>query len=652
MPFRLLKWLGLLGHNKMALFINTIARRPYTRFFVPKTDVDLVDDFGGVWEAWNTYHRAAGRLCTLNVPAGTYALTGSTTDWARNHPGATIQGAGSALTTITGPGTGWRVGAFAGVRGNGLSYNNNGETVEPRIQTASAGATQVTLINPSKSFCFHPGRAVMIVGFDMQGFGQPINNAVLEFNRVVSVDGVTGVIVLEQPLANDYKSTWPVFNTGNTFEPDPMGSAGIIAMTIDWDAEYTMRDITVDADVGGLIQGGSGRAILFENCIFATDQTIPSVNESFIMRGCELRGFVEIDKMVDLVWYDDCISTGFVQNQSSSIKFLKITDSQFTELQGTAAETELADSTFGELSLGPSAYGAGGAVTMDNVVVTSDLTAFGRNAEYNASDWTFDTAAGTLTMPSTTAKGSNALISLVPNAYLMPQAEISSSAPCGPVFKVTDCAEVGSNFVYTIEGLPDPCPHILDLPWDRIMVHPCPDLTVTNTDSGAYKECSTANGAGRPWGAYSYKHSDDVTFTASGTFISGLTPSTERVGYLEEIRVNVITPYTGTLGTLTLTPLRGTSGTFSTVVHEDGTWDATTLRIVINLKTAGERVLTSGSVTGAQAGDTISGWTGDREFLTHTGDPSTSLSANISGESPSVWPVFEVEIILNHDLWP
>jgi hypothetical protein len=638
----------------MALFLNTIARRPNTKFFAPRTDVDLVDDFGGDWRNWNVYHAATDRLCTLNVPAGTYAVgTTSSTEWAKTHPGAIIQGAGVALTTITGPGSGWRVGSFSGVRGNGLSYNNAGETVEPRIQTASAGATSVTLLNPSKSFCFYPGRAVMIVGFDMQGFGQPINNAILEFNRVVSVDGVTGVIELEQALANDYKSTWPVLNTGDAFEPDPMGSAGIIAMAFDWDAEYTMRDITVDAAVGGLIQGGGGRSILFEDCIFVTDQTIPSVNESFIMRRCDLRGFLEIDKMCELIWYDNCISTGFVQCQSSSINLLKITDSTFTELQGTAKETELADSTFGELSLGPSAYGAGGAVTMDNVTVTSDVTSFTRTIEYNASTWAFDTTAGTLTMPSSTAKGGNALISLVPNAYLMPQADLTGgSQPCGPVFKVTDCAEVGSNFVYTIQGLPDPCPHILDLPWDRIMVHPCPDLTVTNTNSGAFKECSTANGAGRPWGAYYYRHSSDCTFTSSSPFITGLAANTDCVGYLEQIRVNVITPYTGTLGTLGMSPLRSTHGAFNTIVHEDGTWDATTLRVAINLKVAGERVLTSGSVTGTQAGDTISGWTGDREFITRAGFPQASISANISGESPSVWPVFEIEFIANHDLWP
>jgi hypothetical protein len=635
----------------MALILTTIGRKPEDKFYSPKTPVDLVDDFGGTWANWFSYQASAGRLVTLTVPAGSYTVT---TDWARSHPGCTIQGAGAAFTTLTGS-AGFTTNSFAGVRGTGLSYNNNGETVEPRIATVSAGATSVTLLNPAKSFCFHPGRAVMICGFDVQGFGQPINNDVFEYNRVVSVDGATGVITLENALANTYKSTWPLIGTGNSSEPDPIGSAGIIAMHSNWDSDFTIKDLTVDVNLGGLIQGSGGRSLLFENIIFATDQHIPSVNESFIMRSCELRGFVEMDKMCGLVWYDGCTSTGFVQCQSSSIYHLKVTDSVFTEIQGTGKVTEISDSTINQLELGPTAYGAAVSATLDNVTATTDGSGIGRDANYSSATWTIDTAAQTITISSDNVVSTNALIDLVPGGYMVPLFDPGSgNTSCGPVFKVTDCQEVGSNFVYTIEGLPDPCPQLTDLPWSRIYVHPCPALTVTNTTSGAFKEQSTANGAGRPWGAYYYRTSDDVTYISTGRKVTGLAPSSNRFGYLEEIRINVITPYTGTQGTLTMSPFSGTLGGFNRIVHEDGTQDLTTFSCLINLKTAGERVITSGSVTGNQAGDSISGWTGDREWLCNITGASNgaTLSADISGESPSVWPTFTVEFIANHDLWP
>jgi hypothetical protein len=576
------------------------------------------------------YDDGAGTQATLVVPEGTYSA--SSFSLCDSYPGATIQGEGIDVSILEGQVNLGNIG-YGGE--NGTGEGTTGSPTVPRIATVNSGATTLTLLDPTNRLTnFYVGQPIMITAYDLQGFGFPINNHIFEYNRITAINTGTGVLTLESPLEyDDYKSTYPVVYEGDNSIPDQCGSAAVQDMGHNWDQELIVRDLTIDAP--DLIQGNAIRSVLFERVKFADGQMIPSQMDSYILRDCQVLGFVEMDKMVDLVWYDNCTSTGFVQCQSSSINLLKVTDSTFDVLLGTAKSTEISNSTFASLQLGPSAYGQGtGPVTIDNAVV--DLLVGVNSRRFQTDDLTDQFSAGALTF---TDPLGDVLLDMVPGGLCM-LSDLSGNT--FRAFRITDVTQSGSDYIYQTD-LPDPCPHLALSSW--INVVSAPNLTVTNTTEGELRFYSYAAAAGRPSGCYFRRVFTEADFSSDFPFIEILPSNHKLQGYLEQITINVTRAYTGVQSSLSLGLL--TNGFQDrTVYFEDGTSDSG-FNIGANLKLTGSRVWTSGSVTGQQSGDSGVKWTGDRVWL--NGASSGTLSANIMGEAAALRPEFTIEVILNMD---
>jgi hypothetical protein len=165
-----------------------------------------------------------------------------------------------------------------------------------------------------------------------------------------------------------------------------------------------------------------------------------------------------------------------------------------------------------------------------------------------------------------------------------------------------------------------------------------PRVTVRNcTGSLAALELSQAP-AGAPINSYR-KRSYTV---AEGTALSGTTSAPDPIvwGRLVSFKVNVTKPYTGTRSSLTL------QATGNTLRFQRPDLTTFAWQPLINAKIAGERIIAPPEVTGAQSGD--SGLTAVEPTSWAVGSGGgPKLSADISGEDPSVWPEFTIEYVMN-----
>jgi hypothetical protein len=127
-----------------------------------------------------------------------------------------------------------------------------------------------------------------------------------------------------------------------------------------------------------------------------------------------------------------------------------------------------------------------------------------------------------------------------------------------------------------------------------MMVHPCPKLTLINcTGSNDALDLSQSGAQGQPYASYSKRS------YAAATLINPIA-GPELWGRISSVTVRVDTPFT-TAGALTLNLF----GQFLTGALDPNNTQTAWLPVV-NLKIGGTRTVTATTVTGAQAGDTLS----------------------------------------------
>jgi hypothetical protein len=159
-------------------------------------------------------------------------------------------------------------------------------------------------------------------------------------------------------------------------------------------------------------------------------------------------------------------------------------------------------------------------------------------------------------------------------------------------------------------------------------VHPAPKFTCsTCTGSEDAMDLSQAP-AGAPIYSYSKR-------TYNGSVV-GNAPPTKLWGKLVSMKLNVATPYTGTANSATL----NVTGQFiyPTILANGATYQYVP---VIDLKSAGSRVVTPSSVTGQSSGDSN---LSVPEAIWFSGATVPHMNTNISGESSAVWPTMTVEM--------
>jgi len=166
-----------------------------------------------------------------------------------------------------------------------------------------------------------------------------------------------------------------------------------------------------------------------------------------------------------------------------------------------------------------------------------------------------------------------------------------------------------------------------------VSVHPCPDVTVRDCHGCADIVNLSRAPARRPLFEYAR-----ITLTGNFAAVEGMMVW----GTVVKLRVNVIRAYTGALPTLNLNVL-GQSG--AGVVGANG-FSLSKWNPVINLKIAGERVITPEAVTGDQTGD--SELSTERIWFYNGFQPF--LSGDIGTESQDKWATVEIELITDQGM--
>jgi hypothetical protein len=629
------------------LFTSCFARNRRFQSSHVKDNLHFTTDFAEDATALRTYVRATDRFLTIEYGAGTY--TYNNVEICDSYPGVHIFGQGVGITTIDNADM-FDSKSIYGDDGDGNSYGSSsvgpGGPTLPRIETVSAGSRTVTLLDPVRhAHWFYPGAWVILMGYCLQNFGAPQNNAFHEYHEVLSIDQDTGVITFTAPLRYGYKSTWPETNYGSSLAPDQAGSATCAVMHRDWN----MANICEDMSVTFPAQFGNtdGRSQIWRDMEFLNYNPGFTVNDYLLFENCTLGpGTLEWDKLIDYCEFVNCDVPCFNQIQSSSINQIRWEGCTFTnEVQGTPAAIEMVDCDFAEYTIfGPTAYGAPlGPTILDNVYIPEGMgpDSISSNRLIGTSIIT-DVTAGVMTIPEDDL--GNWGLMAIPGGWYVHQL---SNNPQPPMIRVTDVAQSGTDYLYTT-NLPDPC-----VTFDastRMTPHVCPYLTVTNTDDGYFKMQSFPAAEGRPMGSYwkiTSTETEHYFLNDSPTYTTAI-PEFQCFGYPQEIRINVTRAYGGAAGTMRLAPISQLDTNFAAalMVAPDGTQSE--YRPYVNLKVTGERVITAGSVVGAQSGDSLTAWTAG-DWISKCGR-ACGISSNISSLDPALLPEFTIEVTLKHGI--
>lgn len=368
-----------------------------TGLFTAATCNGSADD-RAAFNSFNTWAQASttnanGQLLELFIPSGkscrwttgnvntNLVMTGIKNGRISMY-GATLQnptGASFRLGPASAPG---------GVCQRGI---NDAAGCSARINTASAGATSITVNTTGYSgslstLCarFVTGRWIAVTGFDLQGGfqnfqGEPPNPHFLEFVQLGSTASCasTGVIQLATPLVNTYLDTWPNWSVGGPFGSDKGGPATIYALVADWGGSVEIRGGTIDSPNDQTIV--HGRSVTIRDLTMTSSHcVIPSQNDTFTMinsTGTDCT--IEVDKIINTLTYSGT-TLKRLSFQSSSTNVLNWDGGALTtDLNGTPKIANVSNLTTPIIRLGPYAYGTPTSVTCTNCVFNNVISSFG-----------------------------------------------------------------------------------------------------------------------------------------------------------------------------------------------------------------------------------------------------------------------------------
>jgi hypothetical protein len=567
--------------------------------------------------SFNSWARAQTLPITLTIPSGSVCkFLSNPSNFAVGVKNLVVSGYGARFETSLGS-------FFLG--GFGILQDNRTSAL---VATVAAGAKSVTLLTPSQSSRFRVGQYVLLTGGDLQGSGYPPNPWVFEYALVTAIDPGTGLITLDAPLQYSYQSTWPAYQTGNRTTNSSGGPATLYALHQSWNTVLEYRGLTIS---GSGQTYTNGRSVKFTDVTFdgcrSSGGLSPTQNLRITLANVTMLCQMEVDKLVSNF---DIEGGTFDQLlfQSSSINLFTMNNAAVATLNGTPKKAVITNSTIGTFIAGTLGFGRTAQVSCIACSIASFKYPPGGVLDSNV-DSKYTMSGGIITIPNShgpmrwAVPGANAMFARY-NGNLFTQ---------GMPFQVVDVTQ-DSNNTYVKTSLTAGFPSI---PRDSstglsIYVHPAPKFTCAScTGSDDAIDLSQASSSAP---IYSYSKR---TYTGNNLpFYTGQDlPIAHTWGTIVSIKINVTTPYKGTLSALTMNAL-GPYG--AGAIAPDGS--DTRYNPVINLKEAGQRVISPSSQTGARSGDSILVpgplWFGN--------GVTPTIAADISGESPSVWPTVTVEV--------
>lgn len=537
--------------------------------------IDGTSDCRAAFLTWKA--DAQGLDSVLTVPAHTYNWHSGTDNFPFDGiPSLIVDAAFGTIFTDNG-GTGnisW--GTTAGVQ-------NATPATQARIQTVNRGSSNVQLVTIADASIFTVGRYIAVTAYDTQaGGGDPPNPFYFEYAKISNINAGTGVITLTYPLAQSYLSTFPHYNDGGPFQPDQGGPATIYAMPANWDAVVEFRNITRNLN-NSQQEYAKIRSVTWKNFSVTGNGTIiPTVNQSWTLSGSRsnIPNVTELDKMIETVTIEAGATLTTAQVQSAcGPNLLVIDNATVTSLGGTPRNTIIRNSSIiGTLRIGPVLCGRSDSVEVSDSVVS----AIQQNPpSSNASDFS---VSGAILSISKTA---GAVAWGMPGTRLIFAGAYHNEAECS----VISCTESGGNTVITT-SLTSGLPVVPPGTGLGIAAHPCPRLRFSNvTGCADVVDLSQAGAYDRPYAGYSKR-----TYTQA---LVGSAAGVELWGRAVSVKINVTQAYSGTVNPATMNMPQFANYP----MVQDGSVVADSYGPIINLRLAGERIITPSVVAGLLSGD-------------------------------------------------
>lgn len=254
-----------------------------------------------------------------------------------------------------------------------------------RTESANAGDSCVNLTTPAEVSRFISTAPVLMTGIDLQGItgtpqGYPTNPQFWDYLHVASTsaslkcDGITSgaSVRFTTSLTNQYLSTWPLYNSGNSGAVDGGGPATLYALSTTWDTTVEFVGITINYPSGAQIYA-QGDTVIYRNTTFPGSCAIPTQNRSWQAYNSNFAscGGIEIDKIIDEM-VTSGLSTSSFNTQSTGVKLWTDTGSTFTQLQGSPLVFVGNGTTFSSvLKPGATGQGRSNSFSCTNCVVAS-----------------------------------------------------------------------------------------------------------------------------------------------------------------------------------------------------------------------------------------------------------------------------------------
>lgn len=606
----------------------------------------------GSWRAWAQTQTNPASPPVLYVPDGNFAYFSSSANGGALHYGvmnnAKVSGisGNAANCKLMQFGNGeMRFGTDPAIVAN-RGYNttqSGGNSV--RLASALAGATSGSVVSYNATSAdgsrfdsrITVGRVCLLACFDMQGindsfFGYPPNSFFFEWNVIAGYNSSTGAISFQNPLTQDYKSTFPRWGLENTqFGSDQGGPFTMWVAPDGYNNRVTLENMTIDCPRNQCAV--HMRYVTLNNLVMNGPGIYPTQGDVYDINNCVYTQGLEVDKMTNEVTFNGTTLTN-LQQQSASPNRMILNGGSVVQLE-TAKYTEANNVNFtgtARLVLGVSSYGSNRrtiinsctniAIVQRGGVQTDDLNGTnGTSPQQNASTF-YSFTAGVIRFlktqndstggtPGNTGQ-QNLTRAFVPGTWVLFDDKY--------IDQVTDVYEDGTYcYVQFANTTSFPFTTV------RLKDHPCPDLTVISS-TGTAPELEDLNQmpARRP--AYSFiKRAYDETLTTTGTAANPVL-----IGALNDtdaISINVTTAYSGG-GSLSWKPTR-----FS---NQFAVWRAGAqqlLDMTINAKIPGNRVYNGATQTwsGAQSGDSLPVLqAGDWLYGSFSSPPT--LSASVAGQ--------------------
>jgi hypothetical protein len=631
-------------------------------------------DNGPAWAACNTWAQSQTSPITVTLGSGSKKfMVGAASDanaqrsfslgYHLSQP-ITVSGNGSTTSILYSAASGFFLGCSHSIIKSGNGHFGAGSIFTARVNSATVGSTSLTCKTITDSSLFSSSTYALITGIDLQGFGNPPNPGVFEYVLMTNVSTATGVVSLSAPLNNTYLDSWPVYSSGTPgLQPDLGGPATLYVLD-SFQSNITYQNLGVDQSTGGQTFA-DGSNVNFTNIKWFDGYGLtPSANGTLTCTNCDLTSYdMEFDKVVQTAIFDNT-SLGQVVFQSGCLNqpvTFRNGCNVTRGLNGTPGILNINNSTVNGVSFGAISYGITTKVTAVGTTFTGTMRFLGVRDSGDITntgiqvDYTMD--RNVIKVPRNTA-----VRWAVPGTFCSFVGGPSGSITNGIIFQVLSVTE-DANFTYVTtdwqyNGFPQVWGHTINVLGSPYLNF---DPTTTGTDPQvANFVAANASGYFRP-GTYTSITLNGSNMGFGGTS-NGISMPVGGTGRLISFTINVTTPYTGVQGSLLYNVGGGQFANDLNVIAGDET--LVTYNPVIDLKTAGTRIITTNGVTG-QAGldsglalSTVSPSLGPfpKTWFSNwmNGADQMLASHNVVAEynaNPAIGPVFTITMITDQSLF-